>query len=367
MSPRWLTVHQIARQAIDNNRRMSKADLAQHVARHFDLRKARSVYYSDDFAIRFAHASGDSFSNCVVSLAVIKEFDSVPFLVCVRRRDRVETLLANATLIKKVSHSSHQLSMTNIRGTILGHDIMRDLNGVANVPQNFANLYAAHVAASWGDNLGRIVAATNSIAATGETFTPSPETKQRIMASAALASRIVTEQLFVRATTEMDQVVESCKPELLEAAAIDNGNLRGNRIEQILTRGTNLHGCDDVIFELAGGIRLLVDIKSKLLDRSSSPKLYNVDKLLAELGRGDTAMSLYFIGLEVSSQNVITRLVSIFDRTILGATRLQFHWAGRGSRGVTQLGDISSIFRSSFQECVDVDSAQRFLTQLLDS
>jgi hypothetical protein len=66
-------------------------------------------------------------------------------------------------------------------------------------------------------------------------------------------------------------------------------------------------------------------------------------------------------------QYVVTCLVSIFDKTILNATRVQFHWAGRNSRGVTQLtGDISSLFRSNFIESIDIDQAQDFLQRLID-
>jgi hypothetical protein len=56
----------------------------------------------------------------------------------------VQTFLANSTFIRKISHSSHKLTESNIRGTILGHDISREYEGIANVPANSATLYESH-------------------------------------------------------------------------------------------------------------------------------------------------------------------------------------------------------------------------------
>jgi len=61
------------------------------------------------------------------------------------------------------------------------------------------------------------------------------------------------------------------------------------------------------------------------------------------------------------------RIVSIFDPVVLSATRIQTHWAGRESRGVTQLtGNIAEIFAPHYRPSVEVQGGKAFLTQLIE-
>jgi hypothetical protein len=109
-----------------------------------------------------------------------------------------------------------------------------------------------------------------------------------------------------------------------------------------------------------------VDIKSKLRGRASAPKLYNIDKLLRELADGQTVFAALFVGVDLGGQRVTPRLVNVFDEVLLGATRVQHHWAGRGSRGVTQLGNCPEvIFEADFQARLDVEAAERFVRGLI--
>jgi len=364
---RWLTVSKAAKDICDAVPGISKSQLAERIAEDFHLSKARSVYFGDDFAIRFCHASGASFSNCVVSLAVIKSFDHLPILVCILRSTGVETVLANSTFINKVSHSSHKLTVTNIRGTILGHDILKEYDRMRNAPENFEALFARHNELAWDDNLERIVENTHAIIATGERFQPTDAERSLILASVNVADETSRNRLTDCIEEELTVLVQARKMLLMQAAKIDNGNLRGNTIESILTEESSIHSLEDQEFKLKNGVRLLVDIKSKLLDRkSSSPKLYNVDKFLKELADGNTLLSLFCIGIDVDHNATTCRLVNVFDSTILNATRVQFHWAGRNSRGVTQLaGDVSEIFESDFSPKIDVKVATAFVTDLL--
>jgi hypothetical protein len=120
------------------------------------------------------------------------------------------------------------------------------------------------------------------------------------------------------------------------------------------------------VFDLPGNIQLLVDVKTKLLNLASSPKAYNVDKFLETLAAGNKILSFFFIGIDSANQITKTRLVSVLDDTILKATRIQFHWAGRNSRGVTQLtGDLTSLFDRQFREAVNVADAEKFLHMLM--
>ena len=154
---------------------------------------------------------------------------------------------------------------------------------------------------------------------------------------------------------------------ILDAGTIENINLRGNRIEQIITGAGNFHSPEDLSRTLTSGSEVKVDIKTKILSLVSNPKGYNIDKALKMLASGDTAFSFFFVGIHTESRYVVTCLVSILDETILNATRVQFHWAGRNSRGVTQLtGNLSRVFAPDFSETIDVRHARQFLEGLLD-
>jgi hypothetical protein len=117
---------------------------------------------------------------------------------------------------------------------------------------------------------------------------------------------------------------------------------------------------------LRDGTALTIDIKTKLLNLSSSPKGYNIDKTLEMFAIGDTAFSYFFVGIDVLRGEMWTKLISILDSNIIDATRIQFHWAGRDSRGVTQLtGDLSWAFDANYKEAIDVPKGESFLKRLI--
>jgi hypothetical protein len=120
------------------------------------------------------------------------------------------------------------------------------------------------------------------------------------------------------------------------------------------------------VFEEKGEIRVLVDLKTKVLDLSSSPKLYNIDKTLREFSDGATVFCIFLIGIDRVRTRVAGRLIDILDSQLIPMTRIQFHWAGRNSRGVTQLaGDTSRFFEEGFTRSVDLRVAKEFLERLL--
>jgi hypothetical protein len=345
----------------------TKAEIELATQRHFGLLKKRSLYTCDHFVVRFSTANTGSFSNVVLSLSAIQPFDHLPFIVCVVRPTGIDLLLANTTFLKKISHSSHELRLNNVKGSFLGHDIIRDYEGISNAPANFPNLCSIHAQYSWSDNLRRLVEATKNICPTGSWFEPTDDQTEKILQAPKLAHSLSGHKEYKAIETQLSKDVRYKASTILEAARIDNINERGNFIEQILTEGTNIHGLDDLKFSLAVGATVLVDVKTKLLSLSSSPKAYNVDKVLRMLADGETVFSFFFIGIDIEGKSLHTRLVSIFDKSILAATRIQFHWAGRNSRGVTQLsGDLSGLFSNSFHESIDVSSARSFLQQLIE-
>lgn len=351
---------------ISNNPASGKEGLANAVATRFSLHKQRSVYVGRDFAIRFSTANTSSFSNVVLSLSALRQYDDKPFIVCVVRPSSMELLLANSTFLKKVSHSSHQLSKLNIKGSFLGHDIIRIFDGLVNEPKNFDELFKRHQDIGWELNLERLVEQTAGITPTGTQFLIGPREETIILRAPELAAKLTGEAEYKRIEQQLSELVARSKSAILQAALINNVNERGNKIEQIITETGNFHALEDISFSLKIGATVLVDVKTKMLSLSSSPKGYNIDKVLSCLSRGNTAFSFFFLGLEPEQGIVRTRLISILDRTIIDLTRVQFHWAGRNSRGVTQLtGDLSVIFSSSFSEHIDIPRACDFLRALI--
>ena len=68
---------------------------------------------------------------------------------------------------------------------------------------------------------------------------------------------------------------------------------------------------------------------------NSAPKAFNIDKLLEFLSNDKTIYMIFLIGV-TEDEDVLTHLCTIFDNQLLSGTIIQFHWAGRNSRGVAQ-------------------------------
>lgn len=350
------------------NAHLPKDALARLVASTFSLTKERSVYTGSDFSIRFSTANGPSLPNCILSLSALQKYDHKPFYVCATGRGGTYLLLANSTFLKKVSHSSQALRTDNIRGTFLGSDILRAYDGIENTPENFPLLFEIHQQFTWEENLARLVEATNAIGASGTRFDPTPDQITHILNAPRLAAEVLHTPAYRQVETNLRQRTLAQKAAILGAARIDNVNLRGNRIEALLSQAATDHDLADLSFDLGGGLRLLLDLKTKLLDRSSSPKAYNIDKLLRALADGRTAYGFTFLGIDPGRGEVHLKVVSFLDATVLAATRIQHHWAGRGSRGVTQLASsLDALFQPGFSEQVDTEAARQFLRQLVDA
>jgi hypothetical protein len=244
---------------------------------------------------------------------------------------------------------------------------MRVYDDIENKPEKFLQLFSVHQEFTWEENLQRLVEATNNIAPTGVRFSPTADERISILSSADVANSLSRHPEYLGLKTTLDEIVRINKDAIITAGRIDNINQRGNRIEQIITDAGNFHDLEDLSFTLKIGTRILIDVKTKVLTLTSSPKGYNIDKVLRRLSAGRTVFAFFFIGLDLASETLATSLVSILDQTILAATRIQFHWAGRNSRGVTQLtGNLSPIFDDGFREVVDTQQAKSFLQKLMD-
>lgn len=345
----------------------SKSEIAEATASRFKLKRARSVFFRPEFSIRFSTAKGTSFSNVVLSLSALRNYDQAPFIVCVVRREDVQLLLANTTFLNKISHSSHQLQIDNIRGSFLGNNIVRVYDGIENSPENFDILFDIHCQFTWEENLVRLVERTNAIVPTGIRFNPSEQEEQKILDAPEIAKMLTNHQEYLQLYDRLNELVQNNKDAILKAAKIDNVNLRGNEIEQIITRAGNFHSLEDLSWTLDIGPEVKIDIKTKILTLASCPKGYNIEKVLKQLSVGNTVISFFFIGIHIEAGYILTCLISIFDQTILNLTRIQFHWAGRNSRGVTQLTrDLKPIFNPNFSENIDIAQAKQFLKNLIN-
>jgi hypothetical protein len=116
-----------------------KAALAGLVSGKFACVKDRSVYYTRSFAIRFCKGQGASasVSNTVLSLSALQKYDDKPFIVCICAIGKNHPLLANTTFLNKISHSSRELRVDNIKGSFNGSDIMRSWGGHKKCPRQF--------------------------------------------------------------------------------------------------------------------------------------------------------------------------------------------------------------------------------------
>lgn len=358
--------------------------LSQQVQNEFHLTKERSVFYCSEFAIRFCTASSKSFSNTVLSLSSLRKYDSRPFIVCVVTKEKNHLLLANTSFLRKISHSSQELRINNIKGSFNGSDIMRTFEDIENSPENFEFLFNIHENFSFDENLARLVEATNNISPKGTRFFPTAAQKDCLMASIARSVSFFSSQEFSILENDLSNRVRSVEREIAIAAFIDNVNLRGRIIEHLVTAGDNLKGTlidclrerkplpkiftEDKLGDYSREFNHYVtetDIKTKILFLSSNPKGYNIDKLLSFLSTEKSVYLVYIIAID-ENKHIQTRLCSLYHRQLLDGTRIIHHWAGRNSRGVTQyLGTCLEEIVANFDPTIDEKSAQQFLLKCL--
>ena len=367
---------------INDKRRLSELVVAE-----YDLVRDRSVYYCNDFAIRFSSAASLSFSNTVASLSRLQKYDQRPFIVCLLTPTENHLLLANTTLLKKISHSSQALRENNIRGSFNGSDIARELEGIQNIPENLSRLFNIHTEIGFDGNLARLVEATNNISPTGEKFAITEAAAHQILAAPERAAAFVRSSEVKQLKNELDSKVAKFTNEILLAALIENGNVRGRVIEYLIA-GDDERLRQSLITALQGGSGGLpafktdnalgdytrifddyhteTDVKTKIMILNSNPKAYNLDKMLEFLSTDRSVFMFYFVGVD-PGRIVDTVLVSIFQETLLGATITLKHWAGRNSRGVTQFEGkaVGQLIQNPEFE-IDIEVAKVFLQRVMD-
>lgn len=379
-------VEQLTEYISSRNGIADKKALEHQVQQNFELVKERSVFYGKWFAIRFCTSPTRNFSNTVLSLSALHKYDAIPFIVCLVTPERNYLMLANTTFLKKISHSSQELRCDNIKGSFNGSDIMKDFEGVANIPQNFEYLFSSHENYTFEENLERLVEATNNIVPIGRKFYPTDNEIDYIRNSVDRAISFLSSREYDALNADLCNRVRAVSDEIAIAAFIDNVNLRGRIIEYLITSEDDLKAvlmnclherkplpefftADDLGDYERDFERYFTktDIKTKILFLSSNPKGYNIDKLLSFLTEENSVYLIYIVAID-EHKNIQTRLCSMYNNQLLSGTRIIKHWAGRNSRGVTQYeGAALENIIEQFDHKIDYDDAQDFLTACLNA
>ena len=179
--------------------------MAEIVKKEFDLVKDRSVYYCDDFAIRFSQSENKRRSNTVLSLSALQKYDDKPFIVCVVSSKVNYLMLANTTFLKKISHSSQELRVDNIKGSFNGGDIMMEFEMLENELSSIEHLFAYHSGLTFQDNLERLVESTNGIVGRVQKFGVTESNKQTIL---SLVDRAISFSNSYKSNEELVSIPE---------------------------------------------------------------------------------------------------------------------------------------------------------------
>ena len=370
----------------DQNGTADKAVLSGMVQKAFQLTRDRSVFYGNDFAVRFCTSAKGGFSNTVLALSILQKYDRLPFIVCLVTPAENRLFLANTSFLRKISHSSLELRTDNIKGSFNGSDIVREFAGMRNEPENFENLFSFHENCTFEENLERLVEATNDIQPTGKRFVPTEAQTECIRRSAERAETFLKSAEYDVLDNDLRSRVDSVASEIAIAAFIDNVNLRGRVIEYLITSPDDLRKTlkdalhtGSTLPEIYTADKLgdyerrfdrystATDIKTKILFLSSNPKGYNIDKLLSFLAADDSIYLVYVVAID-EKKNISTRLCSMFNRQLLEGTRIIKQWAGRNSRGVTQYdGRALESIVADFDRDIDRVAAAEFIERCLNA
>ena len=211
--------------------------LSAEVKNEFSLVQDRKIYYCDNFAIRFGWNGRNNrkqISNTVLGLSKIKSYDDRPLIFCIVTHEENHLVLINTTFLKKVSHSSRDLRIDNIRGSINCSDILMEYDSIENCPANFETLYAYHSGLSFQDNLERLVEATNGIVGRVPKFNVDAPALKHIMEAIPRAEEFVLSQDYQDLKSDLDSRVSKVQGEIAIADFIDNFNFRGRILEYFI-------------------------------------------------------------------------------------------------------------------------------------
>jgi len=289
--------------------------------------------------IWFATMSPKSFT--LLSLSALQKYDDRSFIVCVCTPLKNYMLLSNSTFLSKISHSSMELRIDNIKGSFNGSDIIRQVDcikgTIKNIPENFDVLFGIHQNIPFEDNLARLVEATNGIVPTGKRFDVSVgERQKRIMNAPKRAIAFSSSTDYIDLRTDLNNRTSKYENEILVAACIENVNLRGRIIEYIIA-GNDLEMRSQIIKSLYNKTefpRMITrdglgdyakrypdfytetDIKTKIMVLASAPKGYNLDKMLEFLAEDNTVFMIYLVGIDYEKDYIKQATNPVISRFI---------------------------------------------------
>lgn len=363
----------------------NKAEAQNAAKARFNLTKKGKIYFCDEFAVTFAYSKNSNFSNTIAALSKLCHYDNIPFFVVLIRGNQDNLLyLANSTFIEKISHSSQHLRIDNIRGSFLGSNIIKTYKGIPNDAEHAEQLFEIHKSFTWEENLTRLVKATSGIKPIKTRFRPDNQQYDNILSSIKRAKTFIASPDYATLKADLDDRVRSNLHSISIASHIENVNIRGRLIEHIITSNNGdilkdekdleaklpiydtRNGIGDYVRRFATG-NTFTDIKTKLMYLESAPKGYNIDKFLEKMGDDDSIFLFYFVGIDKQGiKNSI--LCSVYDKRLLNATKIQFHWAGRDTRGVAQFEGkaiAELISTKDFTNDIDEDKCKDFIEDLL--
>lgn len=375
---------------LDKHKRVAnKEQMCKLCLQNFNLIQDRKVFHNDFFAIRFCFSKNGSFSNTVLSLSALEKYDKIPFFVVLVNGNKDNVIyLCNTTFLSKISHSSQELSMQNIKGSFNGSDIIKLYNNISNEPQNFDTLFAIHEGMEWEDNLRRLVDASARITPNSEKFNPNKDQIKTLMKAPDRAKSFIESKNFVVLLEDLQERCQKSSEAIFVASHIENVNIRGRLIEAIITADdTTRHKLLKDLSNLEQALPIYdtknslgdyirhfedsdtyTDIKTKIIYLGSNPKAYNIDKFLNCMSEEQSVFLFFFIGIDKDGiMNTI--LASVFHKELLDTMQLQFHWAGRSTRGVAQFSGTAidtMLRRKEFLNDISLDEAKSFLKKLLE-
>lgn len=386
------TVHRFVRLVEANKSVNTKEEMANIVCQHFRLVKdGRAVYHTNSFAVVFCYSKNQSFSNVVLSLSKLEKYDHIPCFVVVVKKDMDNSIyMINTTFLDKISHSSQDLRVDNIRGSLLGGNIRKNIEeiGKENTPDDFDELFSYHQGFTWQENLERLVESTNNIKPNKEKTILDDTEKRLLFQAPARAIRFVESKDYNTLLDDLRQRCNEVKDAILVASHIENVNIRGRLIEVLITADKderlrllkNIGDIErhlpsyDTRNDLGDYVRSFdtsetyTDIKTKVMYLDSNPKAYNIDKFLQCMGKDKSVFMFFFVGVDEKGI-VNTVLASVFHDKLQETTMLQQHWSGRGTRGTAQFSGktINELLTEEpFVNKIDKKKAKEFLKMLLN-
>ena len=321
--------------------KLTKSVVGELLEKEFKLEILdRNLFAHKDFKIRVASINSDSqqLSNTIKSFDSIIKYDDLPIILMIVSPNQIYYRLANLTFIKKVSHSSKLLEVSNIKGSINGSDIMSEFNGLENSKENFDKLFSMHLLENKKENIERIVRETHDIKAsvsTGKKISVSLKDFEKYIKT---ENKLLTSKEFsIIEDTDRKKILNLSKEIIEVFETVDNVNLQGNTIEQLITGSGNTHGIEDTIYESVYG-KIKIDYKTKNLNKKSSPKAVDINKLVETIAEGSRFL-FQLVEYNPENKEISTCLFSPFEEYVINNSLVQHHWSGRGSLGHIQFNN----------------------------